>query len=104
MLTSIILAIFVLSFGGVIYLLVKKMPELNSLPQSSGAGVREHRLILNIESKIKGVAVFFEKQIFLHKILSWIKVITLKIETRVDHALHKVRKKAQQIDKNKKKF
>ena len=40
-----------------------------------------------------------EKQIFMHKFLSWTKVMTLKIETRIDALLQKIRKKAQQVDK-----
>ena len=55
-----------------------------------------------VEKRVK-IFLFFEKQIFLHKLLSWVKVMTLKIETRVDHPLHKIRKKAQEVDKNNKK-
>ena len=80
-------------------ILVRKIPVLNSLPQNGSAGIREHHIILDIENKIKNVFVFFEKQIFMHKFLSWVKIMTLKIETRVDHLLHKLRKKAQQVDK-----
>jgi len=40
-----------------------------------------------------------EKQIFLHKLLSWIKCLTIKIEVKVDNWLHSIRKKAQKIDK-----
>ena len=100
---SIIQIIFVLSFGGVIFILVHKIPVLNSLPQTGNAGIREHRFILNIENKIKDFLVYFEKQILLHKFLSWIKVMIMKIETKVDVRLHKVRKKAQQTRKESKK-
>lgn len=90
---SIILAIFVLSFGGVIYILVKKMPEVSLLPQNQGVGIREHKIFLGFENRLKGFINFFQKQIFFHKLLSWVKVITLKIEVRVDKMLHKIRKK-----------
>jgi len=97
MVTEIIfLAICVVSLGGLLFILTKKLPVLSSLPQNGTSGIRKHHFIINIETKIKGVANFFEKQIFLHKLLSWIKVITLKVETRVDATLHKIRKKAQQ--------
>ena len=79
--------------------MARKIPVLNSLPQNGSTGIRKHQIILNIENKIKDILVFFEKQIFLHKFLSWVKVMTLKIETRVDVLLHKIRKKAQQVDK-----
>ncbi|MFA6190136.1 MAG: hypothetical protein WC711_01325 [Candidatus Staskawiczbacteria bacterium] len=93
MLELIISIIFILSFGVVIFILVRKLPALNSLPHSGTTGIKKHRVISNIETKIKETVVYFEKQVFLHKILSWVKVMTLKIETRVDHLLHKIRQK-----------
>jgi len=95
---SIILAIFVISFGGVIFLLVRKVPVLVSLPQNGTTGIKKHRLILHAENKIKGISLFFEKQILLHRVLSWVKVMTLKVETKIDTLLHRIRKKAQKID------
>ena len=99
---SIILIIFVISLGGILFILARKLPVLNSLPQNGSTGIREHHIILNIENKIKNVFVYFEKQIYMHKFLSWVKVITLKIETRIDALLQKIRKKAQQVDRENK--
>jgi len=99
---SIVLVVFILSLGGTLFILARKIPVLNSLPHNGNVGIKKHHIILNAESKIKNILIYFEKQIFLHKILSWIKVMTLRIETRVDILLHRIRKKAQQIDKNKK--
>ena len=99
MIDSIILIIFVLSFGGVLLILVRKIPVLNSLPQNGGSGIKNHQIVLNVENKIKEVSVLFEKQIFLHKFLSWVKCTTLKIETKVDALLHNIRRKAQQKGK-----
>jgi hypothetical protein len=96
---TIVLIIFVCSLGGVLFILARKTPVLNSLPRNGSTGIRKHQIILNAENKIKSIFVFFEKQIFWHKFLSWVKVMTLKIETRIDVLLHKIRKKAQQIDK-----
>jgi hypothetical protein len=96
---SIVLIILVCSFGGILLILVRKIPVLNSLPHNAGTGIKKHRIILDAENKIKEFLVSLEKQIFLHKFLSWVKVMTLKIETRIDVLLHKIRKKAQQIDK-----
>ena len=99
---SIILIIFVISLGGILFILARKLPVLNSLPQNGSTGIREHHIIINIENKIKNVFVYFEKQIYMHKFLSWVKVITLKIETRIDALLQKIRKKAQQVDRESK--
>ncbi len=96
---TIILIIFILSFAGVLFILVRKLSVLNSLPQNGTTGIRKHHIILDIENQIKEILISFEKQIWLHKLLSWVKVATLKIETRVDMMLHRIRKKAQQIDK-----
>ena len=99
---SIILIIFVISLGGILFILARKLPVLNALPQNGSTGIREHHIIINIENKIKNVFVYFEKQIYMHKFLSWVKVITLKIETRIDALLQKIRKKAQQVDRENK--
>ena len=74
----IILTLFIFSFGAVMFILARKIPTLNSLPQNGNAGIRDHRFILSIESKIKEVLLTIEKQIFLHKLLSWVKVMILK--------------------------
>ena len=89
MIELIIFVIFILSFAGLLFIFWRKMAVVNSLPSNGTTGIRKHRIILNIENRIKNVFVFFEKQIFWHKFLSWIKVMTLKIETRVDHLLQK---------------
>lgn len=95
----IISIIFVLSFGGALLILARKMPVLSSLPQNGSTGIKKHHYILELEQKLKNIFIYFEKQIFLHKFLSWVKVLTLKIETQIDHLLHNIRKKAQRVDK-----
>ncbi len=90
---SIVLAIFICSLGGVSLILIKKIPAINSLPQNGSSGIKEHRLVVGFGEKIKAVINAFEKQIFLHKILSFMKVLTLKVETRVDQLLHKLRQR-----------
>jgi len=97
---SIILVIFICSLGGVLLILARKVPVLNSLPQNGTTGIRKHQIILDIENRFKEILISFEKQIFFHKFLSWVKIMTLKIETRVDIMLHKIRKKEQQIDED----
>ncbi|OGZ85542.1 MAG: hypothetical protein A2401_02160 [Candidatus Staskawiczbacteria bacterium RIFOXYC1_FULL_38_18] len=91
--------IFVLSFGGVLLILARKIPVLITLPQNGHHGIKKHHIILDIENKVKDFLLTLEKQIFLHKLLSWIKCLTIKIEVKVDNWLHSIRKKAQKIDK-----
>ena len=98
----IILALFVCSFGGAMFILARKIPVLNNLPQNGTTGLRKHHYILETENKIKDIFLAFEKQIFLQKFLSWVKIMTLRFETKIDNSLHVIRKKAQQTSKNKK--
>jgi hypothetical protein len=97
---SIALIIFLVSLCGILVILVKKVPVLNTLSQNGTTGFKKHHYILEVEQKIKEILISFEKQIWLHKILSWVKVMTLKIEIQVDHLLHGIRRKAQQVDKD----
>ena len=92
--------IFLGSVLGIVFILYKKIPVLVKLPQNGSAGFKKHKIILNIKDKIKYHHFNrFEKKMLLHKLLSWIKVMTLKAEVRIDAVLHRIRKKAQQIDK-----
>lgn len=99
MVEFIALIIFVLSLGGVLFILARKIPVLNTLPQNGDIGIKKHQIILDVENKIKEILISLEKQVFLHKLLSWIKVMTLRVETKIDSLLHKIRKKAQKVDK-----
>ena len=95
----IFLAIFIVSVGGILFILIKKIPVLNTLSQNGTTGIEKHHYILQIEQKIKKALVAFEKQILLHKILSWLKCKILKIECGIDNKLHSIRKKAQEGNK-----
>jgi len=92
---TIILIIFVISLGGILFILAHKIPALVGLPQNGKSGISGSWLVSGLEDIIKKFVEPFQKQIFLHKILSWIKVVILKIETRIDNLLHKIRKDAQ---------
>jgi hypothetical protein len=89
----IFLIILILSLGGVAVILSKKVPVLHTLPHHGNTGIKKHRLVLNAQNRVKGISKYFEKQIFMHKFLSWVKVMTLKVERRVDELLHKIRQK-----------
>lgn len=99
----IVTIILLISLGGVAFILYKKLPVLVAMPQNGSTGFKKHQIILDAENKFKNILIYFEKQIYLHRFLSFIKIITLKIEIRIDHLLHNIRKKAQEIDKNVKK-
>lgn len=97
---SIFLAIFIISLGGILFILIRKIPVLVKLPQNGSTGFKENQLVSSIEQKLQKIFIFFGKQIFLHKFLSWVKCLTIKVEVKIDHILHSIRKKAQQIDRD----
>ena len=100
MIELIILIIFICSLGGVLFILARKIPVLVELPQNGASRFSKHKIILKIEERFKDFYNLFKKQIILHKFLSWVKCQTLKIETKIDSLLHKIRKKAQQAEKD----
>jgi len=93
MLTSIVSIIFVISFGGVLYIIARKIPQLVMLPKNGTVSLKDNKFIKVAHNKIKKVSVFFEKKIYLHKFLSWIKVMTLRLEASIDKHLYKIRQK-----------
>ena len=95
----IVLTIFILSLGGILYISYRKIPVLTTLPQNGNIDFRNLKIISKIENKIKNIFLIFEKQIWLHKFLSWVKCLILKIEVKIDHLLHNIRKKAQEKKK-----
>ncbi len=104
MIELIVFIIFLFSLLAIAFILLKKIPALAALPQNGHHGIKKSEFILNIEKRIKDFHFkFFHKQVFLHKILSFIKVWILRIETKIDTRLHGIRKKAQEIEKQIKK-
>ncbi|MEK7540903.1 MAG: hypothetical protein AAB529_01535 [Patescibacteria group bacterium] len=90
--------IFLGSMLGIIFILYRKIPVLVELPKNGSHGLSKGKFIIRIENKVKDIYALFSKQIILHKFLSWVKVMTLKTETKIDTLLHSIRKKAQKID------
>jgi hypothetical protein len=97
------LIIFVVSTLGLIAMLYSKVPQLVKLPQNGSIGFKKHDFLVRIENKIKDTHFhLFEKQMLLHKILSYAKVYALRIERKIDGYLHQIRKNSQQLDKKSK--
>lgn len=104
MLQLVAFIVFIISVSGVTLILCRKIPILIELPQNGYNGFKKPEFFLELEKKVKELYFhFFKKQMLLHKLLSWIKVWTLKLETKVDYLLSSVRKKAQELDKQIKK-
>jgi len=96
------LIILIVSFGGMAFIAWRHLNDLNALPKNADYGIKKHRIILDIEDKTREIFFIIEKQIYLHKFLFWVKSIILRLESRIDYFLQNIRKKAQQVDKKRK--
>lgn len=83
--------ILLISLCGILFILYRKVPVLAQLPLANGKAERQNFLMAT-EDKIKDIYLVFFKQKLLHKLLSWLKIMTLKVETKIDSLLHGIRK------------
>jgi len=105
MVQLVVTIIFLVSVLAIVFILYRKIPFLVQLPENGSHGLSKGKYILEAEKKLEKFIKLFTKQIILHKFLSWVRIMTLKVEARIDSILHGIRKKAQQLDneaKNKK--
>ena len=95
MLELIIKVVFFSSAFGIIFILYRKIPALVVLTEETSA-VRQP-LMVKLGTKIKNISFFksFSFEMLLQKILSKIKVLTLKTENRVSRWLEALRERAQ---------
>jgi len=87
--------VLISSLGGITIILLRKIPVLSELPEEN-IGVGE-TLVSKLTVRIRGVSILkstsFES--FLQKILSKIKILTLKIESKTSFWLEELRTRAQ---------
>lgn len=103
MIQLIALVIFLISVAGFAFMLARKIPALNRLPEDGHHGFTKHESIVRLEKMLKNFHFdFFHKQVWLQKTLSKLRVWILKVERKIDVRLHGIRKKAQELDKKKK--
>jgi hypothetical protein len=88
MLEIISLIIFVISLAGIAFIIKRKLPVLMQLsPEESGPG---------IFSKFKIKTVPGSKELFLHKILSKIRILMLKTDNKTTEWMKRLREKSQE--------
>lgn len=97
----VLIATIILFFGlfGMGVVLFRKIPALTQLPEVSGGfdfGVK----ILKLGEKIKSSIKLPPREIFIQKILSKIRVLTLKIENKTASLLAQLRTKSQKKEEN----
>jgi len=91
--------ILVGSLLGIAVILFRKIPVLVKLPDYNSSNTLVSlpvKWCKNLKEKIKNISVFksFSSEIFLQKILSKIRVLSLRVENKIASRLQKLREKA----------
>jgi hypothetical protein len=89
--------ILLVSLFAVLTIIFRKIPILVQLPEISEGRVKDG-FWSKVKNKIKNFHPLrsFSSDVFLQKILSKIRVLTLKTDSKTSHLLQKLREKAQQ--------
>ena len=93
----IIFFVFIASFLGIIFLVFRKIAVLSGLPENLETLPKE-KFSLRLTDKIRNIPFLrsFSFDIFLQKILSKIRILSLKTENKTFNLLQKLRKKSQE--------
>jgi len=90
--------ILVGSFLGILAIIFRKIPVLSKFSETKENFSRES-FLLNLKEKIKKFFIFnfksFPLEIILQKILSKIRILTLRLENKISLWLQKLREEAQ---------
>lgn len=92
--TEIILFCSLLGMGIII---LRKIPVLSELPEIPVDRINWKDILLNLKERIKNLSPFksFSHEVFLQKILSKIRILSLKSENKIGSWLQKLRERAQ---------
>lgn len=88
--------VLLISLVGIGMILFRKIPVLIELSETFGKPETEN-FILKLKRKIKNTSALtsFSFEVFLQKILSRIKILSLRVENRSDTLLQRLRKNSQ---------
>ncbi len=88
------LIVFILSFFGMLLIFLKKIPILISL--SPNTQDSQENLFLKLKNKTLEIRFLkpFSSEVFLQKILSKVRILTLKTENKTSYWLQQLRKNA----------
>ena len=91
MLEIIAIIIFLISVGGIALIIYRKIPLLLQLPKTKEVSQPEDSFVLQLKESAKEMIPDKKN---LQKILSKIRILTLKAEKFIDTILQKLRKKS----------
>ncbi|MDD2731724.1 MAG: hypothetical protein PHI53_00820 [Candidatus Pacebacteria bacterium] len=100
MLTLFFFIVFIASFIIMVFFIISRIPVLAELPFEEKEN-KERLFLNNLKDRIKGNGWFknFSLEMILHRILSKIRILTLKVENKTGCYLIKLRQKT--IEKKK---
>jgi len=89
--------IFLFSLIGILVIAYRKVPRLVKLPEASGTSFNWQRFLIRTSGQIKRVPPFkeFSFELFLQKMLSKFRVLTLKTDNQTSSLLQKLRERSQ---------
>ena len=95
MLEFVLLIFFLTSLAGIVFIVLKKILILGNLPAVS---LPRESLSLRLKNKIKNLpgAETINYEIYLQKILSRVRILTLKTEQKTGHWLETLRQRSRQ--------
>lgn len=93
MLELIALVVFIGSLIGIVIIVLQKIPVLLELPETSPTPFNWKELLIKIKNLLPLRDFSFE--IFLQKILSKIRILTLKTDSKTSNWLQKLRERTQ---------
>jgi uncharacterized membrane protein len=85
-------AILTISVGGMILILCRKMPQLSELPEALPVHFDWKGIALRIKNRTP--LKEFSPEMFLHRMLSRIRILTLKTDHKTSGWLHSLRERA----------
>ncbi len=93
--------ILIISLLGILIILFRKTSILTKLPEIQGTLYQgeEENLTSKLKEKIENN---FSQEKILQKILSWFRILVLKVERKIDKLLQSLRKKSKEKQKKKK--
>lgn len=99
MIELLVLIVLIISFLGMLVIFARKLPALITLPPETKTS--KENLFLRLKSKILRIRPFkdFSFEILLQKILSKVRVISLKVENKTANHLQRMREKSRKEKK-----
>jgi hypothetical protein len=98
------LVVLLVSFAGLVFILVKKLPVLAKMHAPAAASSRS--TVVDLKNKMKEALnpIGLDYELYLQKILSKVRVLTLKTENKTANWLEALRQRSKRNSENSKDY